>query len=305
MRLLWQLLGGAVWFTEPTRQLTTACNSSLGGSDAPSWTPRAPPPTCMHAYIHNTRNFFLKPSLCSHLIRQGPLSAHKIQTHAGPGCRLKVPCPSWDTWPCTEASGLCWGQARRGSALPGVCSSRSAPCATRPRPGVPGLRAERAASWALVLCPPGMRTHTQLPCPAAAALTSATSSPCSLPQVETMVSVFCTPGVLLSSDNPWDTDCLILPEPNCGRDKERVKDAPAPCSRHCLLGNRRSCCGTLPLPRRGRARLRIHGLEVGPGQRHTFLSPRAHPSLPCTQMQPKSSHTLFFAQLLSCQMLPT
>lgn len=103
----------------------------------------------------------------------------------------------------------------------------------------------------------------------------------------------------LSNDNPWDTDCLILPEPNCGRDKERVKDIPSCLS---LLGNKRSCCSTLPLPKGARARLRMHGVEVGTGQRHMYHSPRAHPSLPCTQT---SQDAQVFPTLYSLPQLPS
>lgn len=136
-----------------------------------------------------------------------------------------------------------------------------------------------------------MRIHTQLPHPAAA---SATSSPCSIPQVETMVSVFCNPGAFLSSDNPWDTDCLILPEPNCGRDKERVKDVLPIAPTICVLGNRRPChCQEGAEPG---SRYMAWRWDKGRATWSTHPEPLPH-SLPCTRTKLKSSHTLFFASV--------
>lgn len=99
---------------------------------------------------------------------------------------------------------------------------------------------------------------------------------------------FCVPhpGLFLSKDNPCDTDCLILPEPNCGRDKERVKDVPAHCSCHPSSGEQEHPA----LLRRGRARLRILSLEVRPGL--MFHSPRAS-LIPGTQKAVKPPSRVF------------
>lgn len=109
----------------------------------------------------------------------------------------------------------------------------------------------------------------------------------------------------MSKDNPCDTDCLILPEPNCDRDKGRVKDVPAHCSLHPSSGEQKTPLLWHPaLLRRGRARLRIHSLEVRPGHR-LFHSPRAS-LIPSTQKavrppaRPSLPHTLLLLQLPSC-----
>lgn len=104
---------------------------------------------------------------------------------------------------------------------------------------------------------------------------------------------FCVPyvpGLFLSKDNPCDTDCLILPEPNCGRDKETVKDIPAHCSCHPSSGEQETPLQHPALLRRGRARLRIHSLEVRPG--HMFHSPRAS-LIPGTQKAVKPPSRVF------------
>lgn len=133
----------------------------------------------------------------------------------------------------------------------------------------------------------------------AAALTSATSSPCSMPQVETMVSVFGTPGVLLSSDNPWDTDCLILPEPNCGRDKERVKDIPAPCSRHLSSGEQEILLWHPAIAKKGQSQARDTWLGGGTRTKTCSSPPELIPPSPAHgRTQPKSSP--HFILCLSC-----
>lgn len=98
------------------------------------------------------------------------------------------------------------------------------------------------------------------------------------------------PRAFLSKDNPCDTDCLILPEPNCGRDKERVKDVPAHCSCHPSSGEQETPLQHPALLRRGKARLRIHSLEVRPG--HVFHSPRAS-LIPGTQKAVKPPSQVF------------
>lgn len=114
---------------------------------------------------------------------------------------------------------------------------------------------------------------------------------------------FCVPepGLFLSKDNPCDTDCLILPEPNCGRDKERVKDVPAHCFCHPSSGEQETPLQHPALLRRGRARqdtqlggaTRTHVplTQSIPRPRHTEGSQAALPSLP---------HTLLLPQLPSC-----
>lgn len=118
--------------------------------------------------------------------------------------------------------------------------------------------------------------------PAAAALTGTTSS---VHSSSCSNNGFCVPypGLFLSKDNPCNTDCLILPELNCGRDKERVKDVPAHCSLHPSSGKQKTPLLWHPaLLRRSRARLRIQSLEVRPGHRQMFHSPRAS-LIPSTQ----------------------
>lgn len=140
---------------------------------------------------------------------------------------------------------------QRESVLLSICGdeaevrdlrSASALASTPGLRGIPGLGAKMATHDALSALMLSflqrMLIHTQLPPHQHYQFSVLTSSSSN--------NGFCVlhPGLFLSNDNPWDTDCLILPEPNCGRDKERVKDVLAHPPTISLLGSKRSCCGT-------------------------------------------------------------